>query len=492
MTTGNRRGEIRACAAVLFLLGALGASPAEAATCLVSTAGNDGNSCCTTINPCLTIQAAVNQATAGDTVSVAAGTYPESAGGPLAINKSLILKGAQAGVDARTRVGAESIIADSQGTSVSASNVVIDGFTIQGSTNAAFTGYGVWLNPGVSGTQVVNNIFQNNIVGLGIANAGPSQLLIQYNLFQSNNQPGGASGSGIYTDQYVGGAVTNVLVADNAFKGNNNSGIDLSNTDAMQGVSNVEVRDNSFDMNGRAFDIFNTHTLMFHDNSVTNCTLAMSAALRIFDFNSDVTIVNNDLVGGVGNGIRLSDLGIVSGPSSNVQIHFNNIAPFDLDGLVVDANSHVGTVSATCNWWGAASGPTNPSNPGGTGEAVVGDADFDPWLIGLAPDGPCGPPTPTPTSAPTRTPTGTGGQGEMCTDPSQCRGNLFCADGVCCDTPCDQPGQSCILPDQVGRCGFPQAAPATSGPTQIAIVALLVATGWLGLRALRRSGSDQP
>jgi hypothetical protein len=289
---------------LVVLLCPFGASTAQGATCLVDDAGgNDANSCCTPMmGACKTINAAVTKAAAGDTVSVAAGTYTEPAAQPLPINKTLTLLGAQAGVDARTRMGPESVVADMDGTSVSASNVVIDGFTFQDSTNAAFTGFGIDLNPGVSGTQIVNNIFQNNIAGIGISNLGPSQLLIRHNLFQNDNDTGGASGDGIYTDQFVGGTtVTNVLVEENAFKGNNDSGIDLSNTDSSMGsgVFNIEVRNNSFDMNGRAFDIFNTHMMMFHDNSVTNSTL-LGGALRIFDFNSDITIVNNNLAGGVG------------------------------------------------------------------------------------------------------------------------------------------------------------------------------------------------
>ena len=48
-----------------------------------------------------TIQDAVTNATAGDTILADAGTYSES----VTINKSLTLEGAQHGVDARTRSG---------------------------------------------------------------------------------------------------------------------------------------------------------------------------------------------------------------------------------------------------------------------------------------------------------------------------------------------------------------------------------------------------
>jgi len=366
-------------------------APADAAILVV----DDNNVECPAAT-FVTIQDAVNVANPGDTIQVCAGTYPEAAPGPLTINKTLTLLGAQSGVDARTRVGAESIIGDIQGTSISASGVVIDGFTIQNSVVAAFTGYGIWLNPGVSGTQILNNIIQDNIAGIGLANGGASPALIRHNLIRNNNSPGGASGTGIYTDEFVGGStVRNVLIQENAFSGNNNAGIDSSNTDALGGVFGLDIGSNSFDNNGRAVVLFNTHMSSFHDNRVTNSNLAGSAAVRIFDNNSQLSILGNDLVNGVGHAMRLSFLGVVGGPSSGVEIHQNNIGvtgsgSFALTGLTVETGSHVGTVNAQCNWWGSSTGPTDPiGNPGGTGEEVIGDADYTPWLVAPAPGGPC-------------------------------------------------------------------------------------------------------
>src|SRR5439155_22761459 len=160
-----------------------------------------------------------------------------------------------------------------QGTVITANNVVIDGFNIENSTNGAFTSYGILMGAGTTGTQLLNNIIQNNIIGVGLANSGGSQVLIKHNQIQTNNQPGAASGTGIYTDQFVsGGAVKNVLIEKNAFVGNDDAGIDVSNTDAANGVSDLDVSTNSFDMNGRAVFLINTHMSSIHDNSITNST----------------------------------------------------------------------------------------------------------------------------------------------------------------------------------------------------------------------------
>ena len=260
--------------------------------------------------------------------------------------------------------------------------------------STAFTGYGIWLNPGISGTTISNNIVQNNIVGIGLANKG-AQAVISHNLIQNNNVPGSASGTGIYTDQYVGGSkVENVLIGENAFIGHDDAGIDVSNTDPGGGVFDVTVSNNTFDANGRAFVLFNTHNWSIYSNTISGNTFAASAAIRLFDNNSNLSITFNDLINGLGHAIRISFSGSVGGPSQRIVINENNIgvvgpASFAGDGLLVSPGSYVGTVNAECNWWGSPTGPVNPSNPTGTGEEVVGNADFTPWLTAPVPVGAC-------------------------------------------------------------------------------------------------------
>jgi hypothetical protein len=78
------------------------------------------------------------------------------------------------------------------------------------------------------------------------------------------------------------------------------------------------------------------------------------------------TISDNDLVG-----IYVCD-------NSILEAHFNNIVGNTDSGVLNDGG---GTVDATYNWWGAASGPYHETlNPDGTGDEVSDNVDFEPWL----------------------------------------------------------------------------------------------------------------
>jgi len=77
------------------------------------------------------------------------------------------------------------------------------------------------------------------------------------------------------------------------------------------------------------------------------------------------TISNND-----GIGIYVCD-------DSILEAHFNTIMANSACGLSSDGG---GMVDATYNWWGDASGPLHQTNFLGKGNAIIGDVDFEPWL----------------------------------------------------------------------------------------------------------------
>jgi hypothetical protein len=373
---------------------ALTISGIATATAATLTVGNVSSLPCTGTFP--TIQSAVIAASPGDTISVCPGTYNES----VSIDKTLTLLGAQNGVDARTRSGAnESIITMAcSPVQILADNVVLDGFTVEGSTMPdPCTIAGIWMNPGFSGTQggakIRNNIVQNNIIGIELDNTGAIQASVNHNLIQNNNNPGPDGGTGID----VNFGATNVVVDSNKFVGNTNSAIDMVNA----GGANNTFSNNEFDSNRRAIGLANVTSSSISTNNTHNSTDAATADIRIFGGVSGLSISCNRMADGAGRAIRIDDsFGI--GANSNITINFNNISGYPVAGLEVDTAGYAGgpgSLDATNDWWGSSTGPTIASNPGGTGEPIIdpdGVVTYKPFLT--SPSNCAPPPPPTPTS----------------------------------------------------------------------------------------------
>jgi parallel beta-helix repeat protein len=339
-----------------------------------------------------TIQQAVTAANPHDTIRVDPGTYAEQ----VTVNKTLTLEGAQHGVDARGRSGPESIVTGvgNGGKTpfyVTANDVTLDGFTVQGATNANQFGFGILLGAGQHGAHVLNNIVQDNIAGLSLANNSTTdQAVIQHNLFKDNNQPGAAQGTGIYTDQFnAGGTLSDVLIDGNTFSGQQDgfgtgSGIGFSSTDATKPATGITISNNVFNGNDRGLYAFSLTASTITDNTFENATGSQTADIRIFEGVNGLTIKCNTLENGAGRAIRVSNAGTGLPNATNITVTLNSISGYPVAGLEVNSGSYTGTLNAQNNWWGAASGPTNPSNPGGTGEKIIApdnNVNFTPWLI---------------------------------------------------------------------------------------------------------------
>ncbi len=340
-----------------------------------STTGNDSFDCLSPITACKTITAAIGKATAGDTINVAAGTYNES----VYVDKTLTLLGAQANIDARTRAGAESIIDSTcSPVGIGADNVVLNGFTVQGSTMSdPCLIAGIWTNPGFSGTQgghqILNNIVQNNITGIELDNTGVFPTKVQFNVIRNNNNPGPGSGNAIQ----VNFGLNNALIDNNQFSGHTNSSVLVSSggDDQKITISNNELVGGTFER-----IIFGS----VEHSSITGNTIigtTSSGAVRLFGGNNDITISCN-LLSGNQRGIRVDDVGIA--PNSNITANNNNIQGNVIAGLQVDAGGYSpGFLNAENNWWGSPTGPTNTNNPSGAGDKVIdpdGVVDFFPYL----------------------------------------------------------------------------------------------------------------
>ena len=334
-----------------------------------------------------TIQAAVTFATAGDTINVGGGTFAEAVN----VNKQLTLRGNQFGADARAgRTGlpaTETVMDDTANGgrtpfNVSASGVVLDGFTVQGVTDGNQFGFGIILGAGTSGSQVLNNIIQNNIAGISLANAtAATPTVVARNLIRSNNQPGPVSGTAIYTDQFnAGGALAGVVIDANDFLANDNVAVLLGSTQAGT-QSGVTVSNNTMSGNGNAVLAFN-----LLNSTVFRNTISGSAGSQVLIGGgvNGLTVSENFIQGGATRGVRVGDFGGGS-TNQNVTITRNSITANPTAGIEIDATAgaYTGTLNAELNWWGTPTGPTSPANPGGTGDVVTdpaGQVDVVPFL----------------------------------------------------------------------------------------------------------------
>jgi hypothetical protein len=383
---GHLERSGRVLAATLLCLIVLGVRGAAAVTTLV--VDDDGMASvtdCNALNPTfMTITAAEAVAMSGDTIKVCPGLYAEQV--QITVN-NLTLKGAQFGVDARTRPFVpdptpQSILDHPCGpVQIFADNVAINGFTIQGSTlsDPCFIA-GIWMNPGSNapdqgGAQILNNIVQSNVSGIELdSTCAANRTLVQFNLIQNNNNPGPGAGNGIQTSF----GLCNALIDSNKFSGHVSSSM-LLNT----GQSNIAISNNEL-VGGTPERIFLANTTASSVTSNVSVGSTSSGTIRLFSGNSNVTINGNTLFNGI-RGIRVNDLDPLSpGGNSGIQAHSNCIQGNSLAGLEVGLGDHAGTLNAENNWWGHPTGPNEiPRNSSGMGDRIIDpdqNVDFDPWL----------------------------------------------------------------------------------------------------------------
>ncbi|HEY2413809.1 MAG TPA: right-handed parallel beta-helix repeat-containing protein [Pirellulaceae bacterium] len=334
-----------------------------------------------------TIQSAVDAATAGDTIRVGPGTFAEGVN----INKQLFVYGNQVGADAQSgRSGAPETIVTGAGNNgvspfqITASDVELNGFTIEDATSTNQFGFGILLAAGTSGSLIRDNIVQDNIAGLSLANSSTTdQTQITGNLFQNNNQIGSVSGTGIYSDQFnAGGALNDVLIDNNTFLNETNVAVLIGPTDAASPASAITISRNVMTGNGNAILLINTLNSTITQNEISGSDFSQ---VVLAEGNNGITITQNFISNGATNGIRISHLNTVD-PTQNVTINRNSISGNATAGLSIDTGDYAGaagSLNAQFNWWGSSTGPTIASNPNGTGDVIIdpaGQVDYTPFL----------------------------------------------------------------------------------------------------------------
>jgi len=319
-----------------------------------------------------------------DTIVVAPGVYTFAL--PLIIDHAVTLKGAQAGTTGVGRTFGGPAESTLQGQiRIEAADVKLDGFSVTNSVSvsAAFaivvksagddavitnnvidtvttsdtgssgTAQGIYLEDGPDGVTISNNSIKNIIsnrsakgilLGANSAADAPQNTVITGNTISNvTSTTRGAYGILVGNPAFVSGGVTGLVIDDNVIGSLNGGG--WVHAIGLEG---------------------DTPSVVVTNNEISNLTDSGPS-----DDNIGVFFESN-----------LS--------FSTAEVHDNNffltLASY---GIAVHPALTGGAVDGTCNWWNNATGPTIPSNAGGTGTRVSPGVTYSPWLNGPAPFGIC-------------------------------------------------------------------------------------------------------
>jgi hypothetical protein len=360
----------------MMVLG-IGAAQAAAATRQVAVGGSDAGNCLTA--PCATIQHAVEEAAAGDTVQVGPGTYS----GTVNVNKSLTLLGAQAGVDARNRNATgsedtgETVLSTATGNDLTlapATTSTVDGFKIINSGG----GSGIFVEGGE------NHIVRNDIF-FGITDGYASNGIFKGATFRQNRVENVEYG--FESDLAPG---PNTTIDANKF-------VDSSEYDInfIEGGTGVVISNNERvgGGTGNFAVLFKTNGAQVTNNYVTE---AESSAVFLGGATENTTISGNTFTGVKASGVSMENFAGTSGlnrsmrivdntltdnlrgvrvtPNSTagvVQVHSNRIVGNSTAGVI---NEGTGAVDATANWWGCNTGPNTSGCDTATGPIDSADS----------------------------------------------------------------------------------------------------------------------
>jgi hypothetical protein len=322
--------------AVLVLLGLLISSQTMAAVCNVPSG----------LYP--TIQSAVSDSSC-DPINVAAGVFTET--GQIVINRNLTINGAGSGSTIIKPANDTGSSGDSRGWflvnagyTLSLSGVILDGLG-----KNVYQAIRNWGQINVTNCSF-KNIKYPTYYGMAIAALNGSSNIVTDCTFEEIGRIGviiyGAGTTGtISGNTYVGKVIGDWL--DYAFEVGGGGSATISNNTISNNLG-VASSDGSISAGILATTYFGSGTsATVTNNTISNCTEGIAVG---YDSSDTTSLVAN----------------------------YNNISGNTDYG--VDNVSNAVVVNAKYNWWGDASGPTHLGNPGGTGDSVSDNVDYDPWL----------------------------------------------------------------------------------------------------------------
>ncbi len=280
------------------------------------------------VDPGDSIQDAINAASDGDNIIVNDSTYTEN----IIVN--------QTGLAIQSNNGSVSCIVDAGGAigiNITVNNTLVEGFTVRN---------------GSRGISVHNDSF--TVKNVTIDNCTIYNCTYDF-------------GYGIYCDGVTESTINNTQVNDTR------SGVYLSST-SYSNITGNNITSNSQE---------GIHLYESDNNNITgNNTIYSNTAHGIWLYNSDGNNISGNSIYDNSNGIMLSGTG-----NANNDIYYNNIYD-NTDGIDSTSGPPSSTINATRNYWGDARGPYNPTtNPSTTGDSVIDEVAYCPWLDAAHPGG---------------------------------------------------------------------------------------------------------
>jgi hypothetical protein len=229
--------------------------------------------------------------------------------------------------------------------------VVIDGFTVQGGTTVVANPAGIFFySPGgLLGPQVLNNVIQDNSVGVWLAgmDGGPyvQGAAIERNLFRNNN-PGTGFNHGLGILAY---GVEGVVITENEFTGNRAAAMYFDFAQGATITKNTSENDGAFVVIGASTGSQFSHNRgkkFGHAGVLPVNGFTPDAAVDIAPDNSSLEISYNDLEDGkspISNGIAFTNA-FGAGTSHLLDVINNKIERFPGSGIVAEDFPAAGTL----------------------------------------------------------------------------------------------------------------------------------------------------
>ena len=291
------------------------------------------------------IQDAINAVTSEGTIIVYEGTYHEN----IVINKPLNLVSASLPIIEGGAAG--------DCISVSANNVVINGFEIRNGYNG--------IIGETDGSTFSNNIIHDNLNIPGYAGVGI--------LLWGDNDNNLITGNEIYNNDRQG-----------IFLGySDDSKISSANTISYNKIYNNGLYRYANGPDASAYgvqlwcadsNIIQHNEIYGHDDWFPyGGTFDFAQGIYLCDSNNNL-VTNNNLH----NNNYAVGLWHPSRPVVTNYIHYNDI--WSNTGYGIRTFDGTPVVDARFNWWGHANGPIHPSNVGGSGDRISDNIDYSPWL----------------------------------------------------------------------------------------------------------------